>query len=57
MEQTRCLIVTSVLKLEQQTILKTEPRGGQNVGSIPNNWVFHSGSNSGVGTAVSQFID
>ena len=25
----------------------TEPRGGQNVGSIPNNWVFHSGSNSG----------
>ena len=34
----------------------TEPRGGQNIGSIPNNWIFHSGSNSGVGTAVSQSL-
>ena len=37
-------------------IAGTEPRGGQNVGKLPNNWIFHSGSNSGVGTAVSQSL-
>ena len=31
-----------------------EPRGGQNVGNMPTDWVFHSGSVSGAGTAVSQ---
>ena len=33
-----------------------EPRGGQNIGSMPNNWIFHSGSVSGIGTAVSQSL-